>query len=533
MTASYRLDEEPWLPVRWPDSGPADDGEHQPERVGLRELFLSSHSIADVELPLPPASAGLWRILGLLTARVTGLDEADNPREWAERRLEVLRAGKFDVGEVESYFDGYTERFDLFGASGRPWLQDPRLVEQCKSTSGINKLCWGRSAGNNQVWLGGHATDLAPEPITPDIAVQHLIATVYYGPSGRCTPRVVDGVNKADTSAGPLRSSLSFHPLGENLFTSLVLNIPYPGDGEPDDAPWERDELDDPTGLPSEATGLAGILTNQYRHAVLLHPSADGRSVTDATITWGFRITKEFRAAWSPPTDPFQIYLTSKEGRRFGKPADAARAVWRDLDALLRDDERSGRSRPTLFGTWTSYQGVSKELQRTLKVRAFGFDQDGQTRDRQWFAAVTPAVLQWLKNSAADSEEADRARRRIRLSVSSAEGAGRGLESALKAAWKESNSPGGGDFRKTDTGTGPWLRPGMSLYWSEAGRIFWRTAFDSAVESPGNDFVLAAARAFEKVTDAYASRPRTASVIEHHRGQLFRQWTQQREDAGS
>lgn len=530
MVASYRLDSEPWLPVRWLEPSPGGDEECRPSRVGLRDLFLRAHEIADVELSLPPASAGLWRILALIGARVTGLESATNAKGWRKHRMESLHRGRFDAEEVNGYFEDYSDRFDLFDSGGRPWLQDPRLAEQCSGTSGINKLCWGRSAGNNQVWLGGHATDLSPEPVAPDIAAQHLIATVYYGPSGRCTSRSVDDVTKADTSAGPLRGALSFHPVGESLFTSLVLNIPYPGEGEVDFAPWERDDLDEATGLPSEATGLAGVLANQYRHAVLLTPSEDGRSVTDATITWGFRITGEFRESWSAPTDPFRVYQTSKEGKPYARPADATRAVWRDVDALLWDDKDEGRHRPVLFTTWTSRDGVPSEVLRSLRVRAFGFDQDGQTRDRQWFTAITPAILHWLKGSDADSEDADRARRRVRLSIAAAEGAGRRLEGALTSAWKESNSPGGNGAKTTETGAGPWLRPGMSRYWSEAESEFWHIAFDNGRESPGNAFILASARAFEEVTDAYSARPRTAKIIEHHRGRLFKQWNRQRKD---
>ncbi|MFW5421012.1 type I-E CRISPR-associated protein Cse1/CasA [Nocardiopsis sp. CNT-189] len=520
MAPSYRLDEEPWLPVKWLGTEGGGAAAERPGRVGLRVLLKRAHHIADLELALPPAASGIWRILALIAARVTELDAADGTAEWKKRRLEVLRAGRFDAGLVDDYFDDLSGAFDIFGG----WLQDLRLAEQCSGTSGINKLCWGRTAGNNQVWLGGHSTDLAPEPVSPDIAAQHLIATMYHGPSGRCTARTAGGVSKADTSAGPLRGALSFHPLADDLFTTLVLNIPYPGDGEVDLAPWERDGPDDPTGLPAEATGLAGVLTNQYRHAVLLHPSEDGKEVVDATITWGFRITKEFRESWAPPTDPYRIYQTSKEGRLYARPADADRAVWRDLDALLRDNDRAGRRRPALFDNWTVRDGVPEEVLRTLRVRVFGFDQDGQTRDRQWFTATTPAVLRWLESSTAGSAEADRARQRIRLSVASAEGAGSRLESALKAAWRESNSPSGGEPKKTDTGTGPWLRQGMSRYWSTAAREFWEIAFDDNRESPGNTFILAAARAYEEVTDSYCANPRRAEVVERHRGRLFKYW---------
>ena len=42
---------------------------------------------------------------------------------------------------------------------------------------------------------------------------------------------------------------------------------------------------------------------------------------------------------------------------------------------------------------FTDLPGIPPEAAAGLTVRAFGFDQDGQTVDRQWFTTVTPPVL--------------------------------------------------------------------------------------------------------------------------------------------
>ena len=42
---------------------------------------------------------------------------------------------------------------------------------------------------------------------------------------------------------------------------------------------------------------------------------------------------------------------------------------------------------------FTDLPGIPREAAAALRVRAFGFDQDGQTIDRQWFTATTPPVL--------------------------------------------------------------------------------------------------------------------------------------------
>ncbi|WP_067599466.1 type I-E CRISPR-associated protein Cse1/CasA [Nocardiopsis listeri] len=509
MTSSFSLSTRPWLPVRSGNGSPAPP-------MGLYDLFTRAHELSDIELPFPPSSAQLWRVLTLLTARITGLDSAESLNDWYRQRAQVLDQSHFSEASVGTYFSAWEHRFDLLHPE-RPWSQDPRLLEQCSKPSGVNKLAWGRTAGQNQVWLGGHHHDLDPVPLPPDEAAWHLLATLGYGPSGRCTARKVGERSEANSTAGPLRGTVSFHPVGRNLFESLLLNIPYPGEedepGDVEPAPWERDELPDPLAAPQESTGLAGTLLNQASHAVLLVPSSDGTQVVDAYVTWARRERPV------PPTDPYLIHQTSKEGRRYARPADASRAIWRDLDSLLSENGQE-RFRPELFTYLTGRTSLPTDLRKTLRLRAFAFDQDGQTRDRQWFTASTPPVLRWLEDSTDTSEESASARDRIRLARQSAEALGRRLQHSLTDAWKESNSPTGGASR-TDTGTGPWLRRGLARYWSTAEKEFWRLAMDPESRGPGVVFSQLALAAYDEVTAPYCSRPRAAKVVERHRSALF------------
>ncbi|KUP97864.1 CRISPR-associated protein Cse1 [Thermobifida cellulosilytica TB100] len=523
----------PWLVARGRDVPSA------PEMLGLRDVLVRSHELADVELPLPPASAVLWRVLALVTARITGLDQAlgkKSKSRWLARRAQLLSDGCLDPAAVDAYFAEHAGRFDLFHPE-RPWMQDPRLREECSKSSGVNKLAWGRTAGQNQVWLGGHHHDLDPQPLASAEAVWHLLATLGYGPSGRCTSRVVRGRNEANVTAGPLRGTVSYHPLGRTLFESLVLNIPYPGTGEVDLAPWERPDLNDPLGLPEEPTGLAGLLVNQFRHAVLVQPSPDGSQVVDAWVTWAWR-----ERGAPPELDPHFIHQTSKEGRVYPRPAQAERAVWRDLDSLLRHGEDDGNYRPRILGDCTRMAQVPQEVLDALRLRAFGFDQDGQTRDKQWFTATTPAVLRWLEDNETDDTENARIVHRIGLARKSAEALGRRLEKACREAWKESNSPGSGGSSgkgvKTETGVGPWAHHGMSRYWSQAESVFWDIVYDRptpgytpGTAGPGNAFNLVALAAYDEVTGPYCERPRVAKVVERHRSALFDHWTPRQEAA--
>ena len=477
--------------------------------IGLREVLVRAHEYADVEVPLPPATAGLWRVLALLTARVTGLDTAEDLEDWLERRTDVLARGRLPEDAVNSYFAKYDGRFDLFGASGRPWMQDPRLREQSPKSAGVNKLVWGRPAGNNLVWLGHHV-DSSPAPVTAAEAAWSLLAWLYYGPSGRCASREVADTKEANMTAGPLRRSLSFHPAGPDLFHSLVLNIPYPGDeSERTPAPWESAELPDPLGLPPSGEGLAGLLVSRYRHALLLAPDSDGSHVVDAWITW----------AWRHPgpdlRDPYVIHDTSKAGDVYVRRADADRAVWRDLDALLLKSSADGKTRrPEILDWCGPNMDLSVRVRRDLSLRVFGFDQDGQTRDKQWFAATTPPVLQWLTDEAAGA--APEAAHRVSAAREAAERSGRALSAVLRDGWHQATG--------VNEGAGPWLRRGLSRYWERAERDFWKIVFDEDRSGPGNTFIHTAVEAFDHVTEPYARRPRMAEALEKVRRGLYSGW---------
>src|SRR5699024_3062118 len=95
---TYCLATRPWLlarPLR---------AEAETKSIGLREVLARAHEYADVEVPLPPATAGLWRVLALLTARVTGLDTAEDLEDWLERRAQVLARGQLPEDAIDSYF---------------------------------------------------------------------------------------------------------------------------------------------------------------------------------------------------------------------------------------------------------------------------------------------------------------------------------------------------------------------------------------------------------------------------------------------
>jgi len=483
----YDLLEQPWLPVRHGA---------ETEMVGLRDLFRRAHEFEDLAVPVPPAAAGLQRILCAITARVTGLDRSMN---WSDRQVDVLKDGRFDPAAIDAYYHRFLDRFDLFDQQ-RPWLQDPRLAAQCPKTSGVNKLVFDRPAGNTQVWFGHH-TDASAVPLGTPQAAWYLVAQLYYGAPGMCTSRAVGTHQYRNMSAGPLRGAMSYHPLGSTLFESLVAGVPHPEDDgarSEDRCPWERDELPDPLGRPYPATWPGGILTGRYRHAILLVPALAGDEVIDAYLTWGQRNPPEDRP------DPYVVHKRTKQGSWLRLPADSSRALWRDVDALLADneDETRGSRRPSIMTDWKDLPDGEH-----IRVRAFGFHQDSQAKDYQWFTATTPPIVRWLVEN--DPEAANG----IRGLREQAEIVGRRLDTILKAAWREMVSVTGGE-RPPE---GPWATRAAGHYWSHAESVFWghveRCSFDAARPA----FLRLAHEAIEYAAGAHTSRRIVKAVVAAHR----------------
>jgi CRISPR system Cascade subunit CasA len=453
----YATDKEPCIPVLFPDG-------HQ-EFLGWRDILLRAHEIEDLALPLPPAASAVLRILIAITARVTGLDDPEmGAGEWAARRRRLLKEPDgFDADTVHRYFAAYV--WDLFDPV-RPFLQDPRLAVQCQKRAGVNKLVFGRPEGNNLAWLSPH-TDTDPQPVPSEQALWHMLIHHYYGASGQYSVRTVDGQHEGGAKAGPLRTTLSFHPLGRTLYETLLAGLPKPDEdwpGAEDHCPWEEPELPDPLAAPSPVTWPGRLLTGRSRHAILLIPSADGRQVTDAYVTWATQ-TKLLA------TDPFLVHHDDPRQpvtrRHQPRSADADRVLWRDLDALLlAGDEDSAVQRPEAF---TTLNDLPADLRAQLRVRVHGFDQDGRTTNRTWYTALTPPIWPWMQEHDAAAAE------RVAECRKEAEAIGVLLDKVSRDAWRTVTTPPGASTHgsRPPKRLPPWTKRVRAAYWPRAETVFW------------------------------------------------------------
>ncbi|MEU8597286.1 type I-E CRISPR-associated protein Cse1/CasA [Streptomyces globisporus] len=504
-TPASNLIEQPWIPVAWLE------GKSGPPYLGLRSLFLRAGEIRTLLIPEAPAHSALLRLLYALTARITALDEA-GPGSWGDRREEILEQG-FPEQSIElpggrkagitGYFDQWAHRFDLFDHD-RPWLQDPRLPDQCdrNQTAGIHKLVMSRAAGNNHSWFGhwSHAALVLP-PLSQ--ATLSLLTWHYWGAPGALSRRAVDHVSHHYAKASPLRAALSYHPECDNLLLTLLAGL-TPPDGDvsrqTDLCPWEREDLPDPLKPMPEPQGPCSRLTACSQHALYLVAAEDGEYTTDAYITWAYD------AGRIRPEDDYLIWDIGKDGETFPRLARSSRSLWRDIDALLlKQLDDASPIQPKVMDH-------AFDVSEYLRVRALGFEQDAsQAANHQYVDSTTPVLLSRVEEDVVSSDLPVRQLREL------GELFGHRLEQATKEARLKYT-----DDKKNDPGA--WLDAVAARYWPSAEDEFWSrfrqlTRSGGAVDSRF-DFEAAcrafgrhALDAYEAVTDSVTRTPRGAKAV--------------------
>lgn len=326
-TSSYNLIDRTFIRVVTKD-GPAI--------VTLRDALAQADSIIGVDSSSPLETVALYRFLLAVILDIAGLPPTID--EWRAR----FETGHFDHDRIDSYFDRYHDRFDLFGE--HPFYQ----VAGLEPSSGIWKsvaLLRPEVASGNNVPLFSSETDATLPPFTFAEAAVHLLSCMCWDPAAIKTGAVGDPAAKAGKTTGnptgPLGQLGVTLPMGRSLFETLMLSVPIGPSSDEDIPAWRRDW--GPQWSQHQPKGIKELLTWQSRRIRL---QSDGNTIVAVTVSAGDRL--EFTP---PDLEPHCIWRQVKPGPKTTvsvsqRPVrhQPGRSAWRGMNALLSMEEHDGNS---------------------------------------------------------------------------------------------------------------------------------------------------------------------------------------------
>lgn len=375
MTFSFNLLHQPWLPGLTLEGKPAE--------LTLREALLNAHHYRELSAESPLLTIAIHRLLLTILHRVFG---PKNMSAWGD----LWHNQQFPAAPLETYFDKWQHRFDLFDTS-HPFMQtpDPRM----KSKSIIN-LVTDMASGNNAT-LFNHHTEEQGVSLTPAESGRALLAGQLFGLAG------LSGIPDKFTDS-PGARGVHFFAEGQNLFETLLLNLPqYPTEeGEipslPEDKPaWESDN----PYLPERETplGYLDYLTWPSRRILLEATLVNNQPVVRTmTIGPGLRLSPNVR-------DPFKHYRIDEERGYLVHRFNEDKALWRNSHAFLavaKGQQNFHQTwRPPLAFHWLEklvFRGYI-DIQKTYHFLALGMAND-QAKVEFFQTERMPLPLAYLQN---------------------------------------------------------------------------------------------------------------------------------------
>jgi len=337
MTVSFSLLDQPWIPCV--------DQNGSLRELCLREALVQSHQLRAVECASPLETAAILRLMLAVLHRVFS---SETVSDWTRR----WRAGRWDAGMLDVYFDQWADRFDLFHPKHSFYQQrDERVPPRT-----IAQLIPGIAASQ---WFN-HQVDGTVISLTPAESARCLLSVQTFGLPGIRHPQL-----KLFFSGGPWLAGMVFFVTGSNLFETLALNWlqyapdhPRPNlDKTPNDCPnWERDDPFTPER--EQPIGYLDYLTYPNRRILLLpEDTPNGVCVREVIDAPGLKLRFELQ-------DPFKHYEQTDRGLTF-LFLNPAKALWRNSHTLL--GIHSEGKKPVQSLTWLAnlaIEGIVPEHSR-------------------------------------------------------------------------------------------------------------------------------------------------------------------------
>ena len=311
MNFSFNLIDEAWIPVI------SADGDFL--ELSLRDTLARAASLREISCQTTVQSTAILPVALAILHRVFG------PAGFAAWHA-LWRAGAFDMGRLDEYFERWHERFDLFHPL-RPFMQSADTRVEPKSL--IHLI---HPMGNTGT-LFSHVNDEAGIALSPAEAAQYLLAarcfrTAGLGPS-------ING-RRVSFSDCIFARGVIFWARGATLFETLMLNLlRYPDEGTMSstgrDAPfWE---MDDPFQRRESPRGYLDYLTwSNNRVRLIPETSENGVVVRRAAVAPAINLAPQVRS-------PQRRYVQrEKKGETTYSFLyfNAEKALWRDYDSLLK-----------------------------------------------------------------------------------------------------------------------------------------------------------------------------------------------------
>jgi CRISPR system Cascade subunit CasA len=328
MILSFNLIQRPFIPCVQLDG--------QTAQYSLLDVLLKAHQIAELRDGSPLVTAALHRLLLAILHRCYR-----GPTNSAER-VAIHKAGRFDAGRINAYFQEWVDRFDLFHEE-YPFFQ--RAGFSTKKPSSINRLYQELSRGNNAA-LFDHTSDDPPPVLTPAEVARAVIAEQAFAVGGGKSPT-------GNLTHAPLVSGATVLVRGRTLFESLWLNLTlYDGDQEPiacaaDDAPvWEQAPVK-PHKESATPRGYLDYLTWQSR-TLRVHPEKMGSRMVVRHVSYSQGRKLEIEPGFY---DPMLAYFRNEETGDLPVRLSEDRDLWRASAALFQFAETDPFRGPSILYT--------------------------------------------------------------------------------------------------------------------------------------------------------------------------------------
>lgn len=372
----FNLVDEPWIPcVMLADNTRQD--------LSLRDVFARSREIREIFDPSPLVTVSLHRLLLAILHRNFGPSNMNAWRELWER-------GHWDVERLNTYFDQWRHRFNLFDDQ-RPFYQVPYMDDA--KIQPIALLSMELASGNN-VTLFDHNFDAFWQAMMPAQAARRLLARQGFSIGfGKSSPfYLLDA---------PLTRGFTILVRGDNLFETLALNLtayneerPFAHTGE--DLPqWEQSPpaLPDKGGTPP--LGYLDYLTWQSRRIHLL-PEDGSRRVCGCQIQQNLKLAEGF-------LDPFKCYRRDEKKGYLPRGLGPERSLWRDSHTLFQNVDPSS-ARPEVFNWVARIDGlrhqnkIQAHSMYSFSVLGFATDEGKAGSVILWRHEHLPLPLRYLQD---------------------------------------------------------------------------------------------------------------------------------------